>query len=99
MASLGMWLTIAGLIAFHFALTLVFQAHPHQLIPFARRAIRTPPGATPLRLIGATLMILGAIVLANAAWYWPLIIAGAGPGAAAIAIARHNRRVRRSSAR
>ena len=89
---------VIGLIIFHSALGMTLRANATTRVPFYRNAQIVPVGTVVLRVTGASLLVLGAVLLSTSAWYWPFIVVLAGPIAALIVITIHNRKIANQSA-
>lgn len=89
----GWLVATVGVLLFHVALTMTLRANPATRIPFYRNADAVPARSLALRATGAGLIVFGAAMLSTSAWYWPLAIVLAGPIAALLVIAFHNKKV------
>ena len=87
---------LLGMLLFQRALGMTLRANPSTKIPYWRNAQVRPLGSTSLRALGAALLVMGAVLLGTTGWYWPFLLVLAGPGAALLSIATHNRRVARN---
>ncbi|MGO1532287.1 MAG: hypothetical protein ACTIKQ_01720 [Microbacterium sp.] len=84
---------LVGVVLFHVALRMTLRANPKTRIPFNRNAAIIPGGSVAMRVIGAGLIVLGAVLLSTSAWYWPFIVVLAGPVPAVTVVTIHNRKV------
>ncbi|MDA4892705.1 MULTISPECIES: hypothetical protein [Microbacterium] len=89
----GGFAAVVGVVLFHMALGMTLRANPTARVPFYRNAAIIPNGSVAMRAVGAGLVVLGSVLLGTSAWYWPFVVVLAGPVAALIVIALHNRRV------
>lgn len=84
---------MVGVALFHVALGMTLRANPATRIPFNRNAAIIPGGSVVIRVIGAGLIVLGAVLLSTSAWYWPFIVVLTGPVPAVAVVTFHNRKV------
>lgn len=96
MFAVGIVAAVMGIVLFHAALGKTLRANAEVRIPFGRRPEHAPRGSIAMRAFGAGLIVLGAVLVSTAGWHWTLMVVLAGPAAALIVLALHNRRVRHS---
>lgn len=56
---------LVGVVLFHVALRMTLRANPKTRIPFNRNAAIIPGGSVAMRVIGAGLIVLGAVLLST----------------------------------
>lgn len=94
----GMTAAVVGIVIFHTALGMTLRANATTRVPFGRAPRKTPDRSIALRAVGAGLIVLGAALVSTAGWLWTIMVVLAGPVAALVVLALHNRRVSRESA-
>lgn len=95
----GLVAAVLGTVLFHVALGKTLRANATDQIPMGRRPKASPQGSVQMRATGAGLIVLGAVLMSTAGWHWTVMVVLAGPVAALVVIALHNRRVRTTSRR
>lgn len=90
----GVVVAVIGILLFQVALGKTLRANSAARIPWGGRPETSPRGTVAMRAVGAGLGILGASLMSTAGWHWTAMVVLAGPVAALVAIALHNRRVK-----
>ena len=93
----GIVAAVIGITIFHVALGRTLRANPHRRIPAGRNPGEVPRGSTEMRAFAVGLIVLGAVLVSTAGWQWTAMVVAAGPVAALVVLAIHNRRVGRES--
>lgn len=93
MVVFGGVVAFVGVVLFHVALGMTLRANPASRVPVGRNAAAIPDGSAAVRGVGGVLLVLGAVLLSTNAWYWPFLVALAGPVTALAVITFHNRKV------